>query len=129
MEVRRHGSQEGDVDVLYKEKCGNIGRAAKSYKKLKAMGLYFVGEGRLPGTDPDDGDVVEAARVGDGGRGEVAFHRMGHDDGVHLLGNEVVAPNTITKLLFLKKQVPFPVELWCCVTFSRPSEWDSDPVA
>ncbi len=53
---------------------------------------YFVGEGGLPGTDSDDRNVIESAGVGDGGWRQVALGRMGNDDRVHLLGDQVVAP-------------------------------------
>lgn len=60
--------------------------------------IYFVGEGGLPGTDSDDGNVIESARVGNGGWRQVALDRMGNNHRVHLLGDQVVAPVQMIEL-------------------------------
>ena len=64
----------------------------------------LIWESAVPWADPDDGDVVEAGRVGDRGRWEVALLRLRHDDGVNLKTN--FGPNElklIFKLLYDKK--------------------------
>lgn len=44
----------------------------------------FVGEGRIPGGDPDDGYLIETAGVADRGRRQIARLLVRHNDRVNL---------------------------------------------
>lgn len=71
-------------------------------------GKYFIGKGRLSGTDSDNRNVIESTSVRNGGRRKVSFYWMRNYNSVHLLGDQVVTPaNDLLNCLVLIMNTKF----------------------
>ena len=71
----------------------------RSYRDVRDLEADLVREGTVAGGDTNHGNVVEASRVGDAGRRELALLGFADDYCVHL-GQERMEPGLQSKLSY-----------------------------